>query len=158
MTTEYGSRLKLARTTANLTQAKLSKMTGIAQSTISTAEREGHGSGETPVYAQACGVNALWLATGEGVMLEFGPNQGPAQSAPAQGAININRNPHNAVQAANVVAGLAALLVNVDPGRRASIVGTLSDLVQNPADTALQNALISFLADKTFAKFQERQA
>lgn len=46
-----------------------SKATGIPQSTISTAEREGFGSPDTPVYARAYGVDAHWLATGEGEML-----------------------------------------------------------------------------------------
>ena len=59
----------MARKHAKLTQVGLSKKTGIPQSTISTAEREGHGSGETPVYAAACGVSALWLGTGNGDML-----------------------------------------------------------------------------------------
>lgn len=66
MATEYGKRLRTVRLEANLTQNELSAITGIPQSTISTAEREGNGSAETPVYAKACGVNALWLANGEG--------------------------------------------------------------------------------------------
>ncbi|MVT30078.1 helix-turn-helix domain-containing protein [Acidovorax citrulli] len=69
MATEYGSRLRAARNHAGLSQVELSKITGIAQSTISTAERTGNGSADTPVYARACGVDAHWLATGEGQML-----------------------------------------------------------------------------------------
>ena len=68
MTTDYGKRLRAARKFADLTQEGLSKLTGIAQSTISTAERLGHGSADTSVYARACGVDAHWLATGEGLM------------------------------------------------------------------------------------------
>lgn len=68
MSTEYGLRLRAARQRAGLTQGELSKRTGIPQSTISTAERLGNGSSETPVYAKACGVDAHWLATGEGAM------------------------------------------------------------------------------------------
>lgn len=64
MATEYGKRLRKARKDAKLTQEGLSKKTGIAQSTISTSEREGNGSGNTLVYAKVCGVDALWLATG----------------------------------------------------------------------------------------------
>lgn len=52
-----------------MTQMQASKATGIPQSTISTAEREGFGSPDTPVYARAYGVDAHWLATGEGEML-----------------------------------------------------------------------------------------
>lgn len=66
MATEYGKRLRTVRLEAKLTQNELSAITGIPQSTISTAEREGNGSAETPVYAKACGVNALWLAKCEG--------------------------------------------------------------------------------------------
>lgn len=44
MATEYGSRLAKARKHAKLTQMQLSAKTGIAQSTIFTAEREGYGS------------------------------------------------------------------------------------------------------------------
>ena len=69
MPTEYGSRLRKARKHAKLTQQGLGKITGIAQSTISTAEREGNGSADTPVYAKACGVDVNWLATGKGEML-----------------------------------------------------------------------------------------
>lgn len=69
MATEYGTRLRAARKHAGYSQVELSKLTGIAQSTISTAEREGNGSADTPVYAKACGVDAHWLATGEGEML-----------------------------------------------------------------------------------------
>lgn len=69
MATEYGTRLRAARKHAGLTQIQLSEATNIPQSTISTAEREGHGSADTPVYAKATGVDAHWLATGEGTML-----------------------------------------------------------------------------------------
>ena len=69
MTTEYGKRLRAARKHANLTQMKLSELTGIPQSSISTAERESKGSADTPVFAKACGIDAHWLATGEGEML-----------------------------------------------------------------------------------------
>lgn len=69
MATEYGDRLKKARSYAGLTQVGLSEKTGIPQTTISTAERLGNSSGDTPVYAKACGVSSHWLATGEGEML-----------------------------------------------------------------------------------------
>ncbi len=60
-----------------------SKATGIPQSTISTAEREGHGSADTPVYAKTYGVDAIWLATGEGEMC----------GAPSQVASFVNISP-----------------------------------------------------------------
>lgn len=52
MTTDYGKRLRAARKHAELKQVELSKLTGIPQSTISTAERLGNGSAETPIYAK----------------------------------------------------------------------------------------------------------
>ena len=69
MATEYGLRLRAARKRAKMTQIEASKASGIPQSTISTSERESHGSSETPVYAKLYGVDAHWLATGEGEML-----------------------------------------------------------------------------------------
>lgn len=68
MATDYGKRLRQARISAKLTQEQASALAGIPQSTISTAERLGHGSSETPVYARVYGVSALWLAKGEGEM------------------------------------------------------------------------------------------
>lgn len=82
MATEYGIRLRRARKHAGLTQTALSEKTGIAQSTISTAEREGQGSSDTPVYAQACSVDALWLATGKGEMLPSTESPPPQVSLP----------------------------------------------------------------------------
>ena len=69
MATEYGLRLRAARKYAKMTQIAASKASGIPQSTISTSERESHGSSETPVYARLYGVDAHWLATGEGTMI-----------------------------------------------------------------------------------------
>ena len=72
MATEYGLRLRAARKHAQMTQVEASKASGIPQSTISTSERESHGSSETPVFAKLYGVDAHWLATGEGEMVPAG--------------------------------------------------------------------------------------
>jgi len=69
MATEYGNRLRQARKHAGLNQVQLAKQTGLAQSTISSAERLGNGSTDNAVYAKACGVSAHWLETGVGEML-----------------------------------------------------------------------------------------
>lgn len=69
MSTEFGKRLKQARMHAGMTQVAASQATGISQSTISTAEREGYSSTDTAVYAKTYGVDAHWLATGEGSMV-----------------------------------------------------------------------------------------
>ena len=68
MATEYGNRLRTARKLRGMTQVDLSKVTGIPQSTISTAEREGTKSLETTTYATALKIRPEWLATGEGEM------------------------------------------------------------------------------------------
>ena len=68
MATEFGKQLKDARNFAKMTQKDAEKETGIPQSTISTAEREGESSTETVTYARAYKVDAHWLATGEGQM------------------------------------------------------------------------------------------
>lgn len=91
MATEYGLRLRAARKHAKMTQIEASKASGIPQSTISTSERESHGSSETPVYAKLYGVDAHWLATGEGEMLPAGRQVEPSNVAPA--AIGTRRVP-----------------------------------------------------------------
>jgi len=64
-------RIKKARKHARLTQSELAELVGIAQTAISQLE-----SGKTlrSTYlvqiAQACSVNSLWLASGEGEMLQ----------------------------------------------------------------------------------------
>ena len=83
MATEYGARLRTARKYAKLTQIQASKASGIPQSTISTAEREGYGSADTPVYAKTYGVDAHWLATGEGQMLPYGGKAEASNVIPA---------------------------------------------------------------------------
>ncbi|BBT39052.1 XRE family transcriptional regulator [Pseudomonas putida] len=64
-------RIKMARKHAGLTQSELAEIVGIAQTAVSQLE-----SGKTlrSTYlvqiAQACSVNSLWLASGEGEMLQ----------------------------------------------------------------------------------------
>ena len=89
MNTPYGKRLRLAREHANLTQGELSAKTGISQSTISTAERLGNSSTDTVAYAQACGVNPIWLASGEGDMLAIARDPSNALDRLTPGAIDI---------------------------------------------------------------------
>ncbi len=168
MATEYGSRLKTARNHAGLTQVALSKKTGIPQSTISTAEREGNGSGETPVYAQACGVDALWLATGQGEMLPTAititatlpgltmrsaiENQPLAPVQQAQEAIN-------GVASLNVALNsLTTYLAQVEPGRRESVATLMASLVRTPDDDGLRAALTALLTPSGFAETQRKAA
>jgi transcriptional regulator with XRE-family HTH domain len=65
---EFGSRLRTARKYAKLTQVQLARAAGIRQSSLSEAERSADGSAYTSQLAKSCGVDAHWLATGEGEM------------------------------------------------------------------------------------------
>lgn len=80
MSTDFGKRLKQARNTKKITQAKLAKAVGMPQSTLAQAESTGYGSVWTPLLAAELGVNALWLATGEGAMA-MDINSPPRQAA-----------------------------------------------------------------------------
>jgi transcriptional regulator with XRE-family HTH domain len=69
-----GQRLKDARKARKLTQERLSKMTGVSQSTISDVERGRNASTkELPTLAAALGVSALWIATGRGPRHDSAP-------------------------------------------------------------------------------------
>lgn len=71
MATEYGTRLRAAMLHAELSQKDLIAKTKLPQSSVNSAlNRSKKGSTDTPTYASACGVNAMWLATGEGQMLD----------------------------------------------------------------------------------------
>ena len=107
----------------------LSKKTGIAQSTISTAEREGHGSGETPVYARACGVSAIWLATGEGDMLDTSPPQANTD-APSPATLP------------QLMQGLSGYFEAMDASTRKMTLALLEQLADNPGDHARIAAMI----------------
>ncbi|MDW0357691.1 XRE family transcriptional regulator [Halomonas venusta] len=65
-----GDRVKRARKHAGLNQRDLAKAIGITQPSLSELERgESRSSAYLIQIASACGVNASWLATGEGEML-----------------------------------------------------------------------------------------
>lgn len=68
METTYGLRLKQAYKHAGLTQVQLASAAGLSQAAISEACRVGTGSAYTVQFARACGVDAFWLATGDGEM------------------------------------------------------------------------------------------
>jgi DNA-binding XRE family transcriptional regulator len=153
MATEYGSRLKQSRKHAGFTQVELSKKTGIPQSTISTAEREGNGSGETPVYAQACGVNALWLANGTGEMLD-GKNTSNNPVVPVnQAPVAMNNAALN-----TALETLCAALNQVDPAMRDALLGTLTSLAKSPGNAQLKDALLTILTPAAFASPERKQA
>lgn len=67
--TEFGKRVRQARKHAKLSQVALAEAVGMAQGSLSELENEGESSTFTVQIAKRCGVNAVWLATGEGEML-----------------------------------------------------------------------------------------
>ena len=66
----FGERIKALRKAAGETQAELSRRIGITQAGLSALETgRFNASRHTAQIADHFGVNALWLATGEGVKL-----------------------------------------------------------------------------------------
>lgn len=81
MISAFGKRLAQAREHAGLTQQELADCIPMAQSTLASAEKSGDGSRLTAQLAHHCGVNAYWLATGDGDMLAGMPTPLPRASA-----------------------------------------------------------------------------
>lgn len=82
MSTDFGKRLKAARKHAGLTQKQLAPLVPMSQSNLSELETVAYGSTFVPQLARVCGVNAHWLATGEGEMLgEAEQERPPPQSS-----------------------------------------------------------------------------
>lgn len=69
MPTDFGRRLKQARKHAKLNQQELCALVGISQPNLSKLEQNGFSSSFTAQIAHACGVDPVWLATGDGEML-----------------------------------------------------------------------------------------
>lgn len=69
MATDFGNRLRAAQKHARKTQQQVAKEVGMGQGTLSELMKIGTGSAFTTKIARACGVDAHWLATGEGDML-----------------------------------------------------------------------------------------
>lgn len=71
--TTLAQRMKLARSHANLTQKALAAKAKVEQPAVSQLETgKSLKSAHLPRIAQICGVNPIWLATGEGEMLGEG--------------------------------------------------------------------------------------
>lgn len=69
MASTYGERVKSARLNAKLSQAELGRQIGSSAQAIQYLEEPDNaaqGSHKTAHIAHICGVNALWLETGEG--------------------------------------------------------------------------------------------
>lgn len=73
---ELKDRIKAARAAAKLSQVQTAEKSGVDQTTISKLERGKHaGSGHIVKIARALGVDAHWLATGEGSMMPAAQDQ-----------------------------------------------------------------------------------
>lgn len=74
--TTLALRIKKARASAGLTQKALADKAGVEQPVISQLETgKNLKSAFLPTIADACGVSAIWLATGDGKMKVAGLNQ-----------------------------------------------------------------------------------
>lgn len=137
MATDYGKRLKKARKDAGLTQAELCKKTGIAQSTISTAEREGQGSNDV-LYALATGVDPLWLSTG---------NESETAVKPSN-VVTIERRQCTPTE---VFDNLEAMLMQLDDSLRDGVAGALYGMAKDPSKPGNRAMLEAAFAPQTFA-------
>ena len=138
MATDFGKRLAAAREHAKLTQEALARKVGMAQSTLAAAETKGAGSRKTTQLAAACGVNANWLASGEGPMLS-------SPGAEDEKATYIVQ-PHNA--AVEPIQKLRRLLSAHTSSRQRTISDVLARFAQDPDNLELAHEL-SLLLDPT---------
>lgn len=136
MATEYGTRLRTARKLRGLTQIDLSKATGIPQSTISTAEREGTKSLETTTYATALKVRPEWLASGEGDMEPTGILARLQADLPVEGWTRTTERQLITASSKDVVAWLKDALQKCSPDTRQLVVSTFGVLGSNPTNEA----------------------
>lgn len=117
MSTEYGKRLKAAQKHANLTQKALASRVGMGQGSLSELMSSGQGSAFTVQLAAACGVDAHWLATGEGEML---PHQ------------NLIRRADN-VSVGPKITGMVPILNKVNAGMYREIIDSEPDGIEHVA-------------------------
>lgn len=102
----------------------------MAQSTITAAETTGAGSRKTPQLAAICGVNAHWLATGEGEMVgaqAYDPSMGSGGALlAAMDAVSKYASPGQVTRA------LAQSLSTLPASRRQLIGRAIADAINDP--------------------------
>ena len=142
--TEFGSRVIRARKHAQLTQHGLSAATGIKQSTIAEMEVSGQSSLMTPQIARACGVDAYWLATGEGQMLVKDEGAETSEAERIQSAME----------------ALSKVLIGADEDTRATVGELLAAMATAPATVKNKSRLVLRLLvadrDKSHKSPQDR--
>lgn len=128
MTTEFGRRLKAARKKAGLTQKQLAPLAEMSQSNLSELETIAHGSSKTPQLARVCGVNAHWLATGEGDMEDLQVMDAPMGSGGfLMAAMNQVSSP------GRVTRVFASSLAQLPAARRQLISRVVADSINDPS-------------------------
>lgn len=129
MNTEFGKRLKMAREFAGLTQKQLSDIAGIAQSTLSSAEKSKKPSGNSLLFARICNVNADWLAYGEGDM-----TVNKAIAVAEEGPNYLTSSKSDRVE--GLITKLIIELVDIPTQTRETIALLLSEAIKNPSKLA----------------------
>jgi transcriptional regulator with XRE-family HTH domain len=123
--TDFANRVRAARRYAKLTQKQLAPLVGMSQSNLSELETVAHGSSMTAQIAATCGVDATWLATGEGEMLSY------------RAAMQTTVQPHRAEEPPPPTLGHALRIVlrawaTLPPSRLAMIRAAVESLAGHP--------------------------
>jgi len=147
MSTDFGKRLKLARDHAGLSQEVLVAKVGIAQSTLATAEATGHGSRFTAQLAHYCGVDAYWLATGEGDMIRYGV----APESTAKVVALEQPTPWHLLQR------MADLMAHVPQESRNELADTMAAWVRSGGNSRHMTALLDLLGSRDQQAKQAQQ-
>ena len=154
MTTEYAKRLRQAMQHAGLNQKGLVSKTGLSQSTVSSAMNRSNGSTDTATYAVACGVNADWLATGNGKMLPSiatanitAPSPRMSASAspsnqPASPVVTAQADTNTIASALAVIQKYTQRLSILDPPSRDLVQDLMADCIKRPELAAYLDTVI----------------
>ena len=166
MATEYGERLLKAMAYAGINQKELVKRTGIKQSTVSSAINRSKGSSDSPAYASACGVSALWLATGQGRMESslWLPGQKPDIESDLFREYDAHQTKAPADDGGQPIDLLSSLkyltdyMQGLDPSDRKAAMVQIASLAEEPERCAKVAASIQAMAATGFAKTGQKAA
>jgi len=152
----------------NISQADLARATGAKPPSVNawfTGETKSMKIGTAGKAAALYGVNALWLATGEGYKSEIRESSSSGSTAPN---LHQNQAPSTVeyVQTAikdiatieNILASLSSHLEQVDAGKRTAAAALLSVLSQSPGDPAIIAAIAALLRPQAFTQQHQKAA